>query len=126
MTTPAAPARARRFPIWAVALIVVVLLAMAGVTWAVLTGLGAASAERQVAEACRTAVRTALGTGTSDVDLEKYPPLVTRAAGSNRSGTFHVAGEVDFTRSGAPERGYYDCEVRRSGGDATVTGVTGL
>lgn len=108
------------------ALIVVVLLAMAGVTWALLSGLGAASAERQVAAGCKTAVRAQLGTGTSDIDLEKYPPLVTRAAGSNRSGTFHVAGEVDFTRAGAPDRGYYDCEVRRSGGEATVTSVTGL
>ena len=107
-------------------LVVVAVLVAVAVACALFAGLGSASGEKAATEACDTAVRAKLGAGTTDVDLEKYPPLVTRATGSDRDGTFHVAGEVDYNRDGAPVRGYYDCEVRRSGGDATVTALTGL
>ncbi|MGI3785053.1 MAG: hypothetical protein ACRYG2_30200, partial [Janthinobacterium lividum] len=113
MSTPAA-ARPRRFPVWAVALVVVVALVLVAGAVGLATGLGATSAKRAVTKACGTAVTDRLGTGTTDIDLDRYPPLVDRESGSDRDGTFHVSGEVDFTRAGAPDRGYYDCEVRRS------------
>lgn len=107
-------------------LVAVVALVLVGGAVALATGLGAAATKRAVTQACDAAVTARLGTGTTDIDLDRYPPLVTRTAGSDRNGTFHVSGEVDFTRAGGPDRGYYDCEVRRAGGQETVVDVSGL
>ena len=116
----------RALPVWAIVLVAVVVVVLgAGVVLGVTT-LRSASAERAVRAACGEAVGSQLGTGVSDVDTTTYPALVRKVDGPGPGRAYRADGEVDFTRGGKADRGYYTCEARRSGGTTTVTGVTGL